>query len=289
MSRVAIIGFGVMGRVAATRLVAAGHDVRISDPDPASHALAEGLGVTHSASPKAASDGADCALLFLPGPDQIRAVVTGPDGLLDAAAPDLVIVDHSTADPETARDMAKAAQAVSVGWVDAPVLGRPSAAGNWALPCGATPGALDRVRAILETYARAIFEMGDPGTGHTVKLLNQMMFGAINAMTAEMMAVSARLGIAPGQLYEIITASQAGTVSNLFRELGRRIAEDDYDDPTFSLRLLEKDVRLGLDMARQGGIPTQLGDMVAAMNRAAIAQGLGEQDSSVMWKSLDDG
>lgn len=291
MSKVAIIGFGVMGQVAARRLIAAGHEVSIADPDPASAGRADAIGATHCASAGKATEEADCALLFLPGPDQIRAVVTGEDGLLSGveagAGAGLVIVDHSTADPQTARDVAAVAQASSVGWVDAPVLGRPSAAGNWALPCGATPGALDRVRPILETYAREIFEMGEPGTGHTVKLLNQMMFGAINAMTAEMMATSARLGLPPGRLFEIITASQAGTVSNLFKELGRRIAQDDYTDPTFSLHLLEKDVRLGLDMARQNGIPTRLGDTVAAMNRDAIAQGYGKDDSAVMWKALD--
>ncbi len=131
--------------------------------------------------------------------------------------------------------------------------------------------------------------MGGPGNGHAVKLLNQMMFGAINAMTAEMMATSEKLGLAPGKLYEIITSSQAGTVSNLFKELGRRIQEDDYDNPTFSVKLLEKDIRLGLEMARKADIVPQLGQVVAQMNEAAIAKGFGEQDSAVMWRSVETG
>ncbi len=68
-----------------------------------------------------------------------------------------------------------------------------------------------------------------------------------------------------------------------------RISEDRYDNPTFSVRLLEKDVRLGLDMARKAEAETELGNVVAAMNRAAIDKGHGDEDSAVMWKCLSDG
>lgn len=182
--------------------------------------------------------------------------------------------------------MAELVQTHGHGWIDAPVLGRPGAVGKWALPVGQTEGALMRARPALDCYAGHVFDVGGPGAGHTIKLLNQMMFGAINSMTAEMMAVSEKMGVPPARLYEIITASQAGTVSNLFRELGARIAEDRYADPTFSVRLLEKDTRLGLEMARAAGVTPKLGEMVAAYNEAAIAAGRGEEDTSVIWKVL---
>ncbi len=288
MSVVALIGFGVMGRAAGEKVQAAGHTVVVSDPAPDAADAASAMGLAFERSVAEASAAAEIVLLFLPGPDQIRTVVAGPEGLLSRSPAGQVIVDHSTADPQTARDMAEEAQRRDVGWVDAPVLGRPSATGSWALPCGATPGALDIARPVFETYARAVFDMGGPGNGHAVKLLNQMMFGAINAMTAEMMATSEKLGLPPGKLYEIITSSQAGTVSNLFKELGRRIQQDDYDSPTFSVKLLEKDIRLGLEMAKQADADTPLGKVVARMNRTAIEKGLGDQDSAVMWRSAAD-
>ena len=101
-----------------------------------------------------------------------------------------------------------------------------------------------------------------------MKLLNQMMFGAINAMTAEMAAIADRLGLPPRQLCEIITASKAGTVSNLFVELGQRIADNRYDDPTFSIDLLEKDIRLGLEMATAAGAVPRLGAVVHEPGRS---------------------
>ena len=129
--------------------------------------------------------------------------------------------------------------------------------------------------------------VGEVGSGHTIKLLNQMMFGAINAMTAEMMAVAHKMGVSPKLVYETITASQAGTVSNLFKELGARVVEDDYADATFSVDLLIKDVQLGLDMAAEFGAPPLLGRMVSFLNETARSQGYGNQDTAVMWKAVE--
>jgi 3-hydroxyisobutyrate dehydrogenase-like beta-hydroxyacid dehydrogenase len=112
-----------------------------------------------------------------------------------------------------------------------------------------------------------------------------MMFGAINAMTAEMMAVSERVGVPPKLLYETITSSQAGTVSNLFIELGKTITSEKYDEPTFSVDLLYKDLRLAIEMAKGYGAPPLLAGVIQFMNEAAQAQGLGGKDTAVMWKA----
>lgn len=111
-----------------------------------------------------------------------------------------------------------------------------------------------------------------------------MMFGAINAMTAEMMAIAEKMGIPPKLLYETIVASQAGTVSNLFKELGNRIASDDYSNPTFTVDLLVKDVHLAVEMAQKSGAPPLLGQTIETINEMAQAQGQGSADTAAMWK-----
>jgi 3-hydroxyisobutyrate dehydrogenase-like beta-hydroxyacid dehydrogenase len=73
-------------------------------------------------------------------------------------------------------------------------------------------------------------------------------------------------------------------VSNLFIELGRKISAEDYDNPTFSVELLIKDVRLAIDMAKEGGAPPLLAQTVQFLNEVARTQGLGGKDTSVMWK-----
>jgi len=161
---------------------------------------------------------------------------------------------------------------------------------------GATAGAatlatpvfhdLEQCRPILELVAAKIFHIGESGSGNKVKLLNQLMFGAINAMTAEMMAVAEKIGISPKLLFETISSSQAATVSNLFKELGGRIAAENYENPTFTVNLLIKDVRLAVEMAKAGDAPPLLGRTVELINEIARAQGFGDNDTSIMWKSI---
>jgi 3-hydroxyisobutyrate dehydrogenase len=181
--------------------------------------------------------------------------------------------------------MAALALAKGVGYVDAPVLGRPATVGKWALPAGGRKEDIDQCRPVLSQFAAHVLHVGPSGSGHKIKLLNQMMFGAINAMTAEMMAIASKIGIEPKLLYETITASQAGTVSNLFKELGGRVASDNYDNPTFTVDLLIKDIRLGVKMAKECGAPPILGRTVELVNEISQTQGFGSSDTSSMWKS----
>jgi 3-hydroxyisobutyrate dehydrogenase/2-hydroxy-3-oxopropionate reductase len=285
MTNVGILGAGVMGRRAAETLAAAGHPLLVYDIVPAAvRDLIETAGATALADPAAVAARADLVLMYLPGPAEVAECVAGRRGLLEAARAGAVIVDQSTVDPATSQRMAALARARSVGYLDAPVLGRPGMVGKWALPVGGDAEDLEKCRGVLGALAANIFHIGPSGAGNQVKLLNQLMFGAINAMTAEMMAISEKVGIAPRLLYETITASQAGTVSNLFRELGARIAADDYRNPTFSVDLLIKDVRLAVEMARAHGAPPIVARSVEFLNEAARAQGLGDADTAVMWQ-----
>jgi 3-hydroxyisobutyrate dehydrogenase len=285
METIGLIGIGVMGRTVAVKVIEGGYPVLAYDVSPACMEKAAALGVSIAPTLSEVTRQARVILMLLPGPADVKACVAGPDGLLAAAAPGTVIVDMATSDPATTVAMADLARARDVGYVDAPVLGRPATVGKWALPAGGRPEDIDRCRPVLKLFAAHVPHVGPPGAGHKIKLLNQMMFGAINAMTAEMMAVAERIGIPPKLLFDTITLSQAGTVSNLFKELGGRVAEERYDDPTFTVDLLIKDVALGVKMAKEGGAPPILGRSVELINEIARAQGLGSSDTSAMWKS----
>jgi 3-hydroxyisobutyrate dehydrogenase len=285
MTNVGLIGAGVMGRSAVINITAASHAVFVYDVDPAAtRRQTSNAGVTALSAPAEVASKADIILMYLPGPREVTECVAGKNGLLDTAHAGAVIVDQSTVDPETSRKMAVLADAKSIGYLDAPVLGRPNMVGKWALVVGGRATDLEKSTPVLNLLASKIFHIGPPGAGNQVKLLNQLMFGAINAMTAEMMAIAAKIGVAPKLLYETIIASQAGTVSNLFRELGARIAAEDYQDPTFSVDLLIKDVHLAVEMARKHSAPPIVARSVEFLNEAARAQGLGSLDTAVIWK-----
>lgn len=286
MEPVGILGAGVMGLSAGRKLIESGRRVAVFDVSPSAVDKAWQAGARVAASPAELAALCPVVLMFLPGPAQIVECVAGATGLLQTARPGRIIVDMSTVDPGTTQRMARLALEKGVGYLDAPVLGRPPRVGKWALPVGGRLEDLERCRPILEVIAAKVMHIGESGSGNRIKLLNQMMFSAINAMTAEMMAVAEKVGVPPKLLYEIMISSQPATVSNLFVELGKNIAADSYDQPTFSVDLLCKDVRLAIEMAKAHGAPPPLAGVIQFLNEAAQAQGLGAQDTSVMWKAL---
>jgi 3-hydroxyisobutyrate dehydrogenase-like beta-hydroxyacid dehydrogenase len=285
METIGLIGVGVMGRTVAQKIINGGYGLVAYDVNAACIEQAKALGASMADSLQEVAEKAKITLMLLPGPDDVKHCVAGPKGLLSLASQGSVIVDMSTIDPATTTEMAALALAKGVGYVDAPVLGRPATVGQWALPAGGRKEDIDRCRQVLRQFAAHVLHVGPSGSGHKIKLLNQMMFGAINAMTAEMMAVASQIGIEPKLLYETITASQAGTVSNLFKELGGRVASGSYENPTFTVDLLIKDIRLGVKMAKEGGAPPLLGRTVELINEIAQSQGLGPSDTSAMWRS----
>ena len=285
MENIGIIGTGVMGLTVAEKIIAAGYNLTIYDVFADAAKRAGNLGAQIDQTPKDVAKKSDIILLFLPGPGEVIDCITSDDGLLSAIKPGSLIVDMSTSDPDVSVKMANLAEKKGVVFLDAPVLGRPITVGQWALPAGGKEEAIERCKPLFKIFAANIFHAGPVGAGHKIKLLNQMMFGAINAMTAEMMAIAEKIGIEPRRLFEIITASQAGTISNLFKELGSRVAEGNYEDPTFTVDLLVKDMKLAVQMAKQNNAPPLLGRAIEFINEVSQAQGLGNKDTSIMWTS----
>jgi 3-hydroxyisobutyrate dehydrogenase len=283
---VGICGAGTMGAKAAVALVEAGFVVRAYDVSVDVLERLSARGVTTETSVGNLGANCDAVFLFLPGPKQIEPALAGKNGLLSAGGRLKVVVDLSTVDPVFTRRMHAVAGDRGVGYLDAPVLGRPGSVGKWVLPVGGDEASLQLVHDALNALAATVVRVGESGSGNQIKLLNQLMFGAINAVTAEVMAVADRLGVSQELFYRTIAGSSAATVSPLFKELGRRIVEDSYEDPTFTVDLLIKDVSLGLAMATEGGADPPISKAVVSFNQRAAEDGFGSADTSIMWKSL---
>ncbi|MDX2004059.1 MAG: NAD(P)-dependent oxidoreductase [Meiothermus sp.] len=283
MPRVGVVGVGTMGMLAVQLLLEKGQAVVVSDVNPAALERVRLLGAQPVDALAQVAEQAEIILLFVPGPAQVEAVVAGDGGLLSAGRTGQTIVDLSTIDPQTTRRLGRQAADLGVDYLDAPILGRPAAVGRWVLPVGGEAEVLERCRPVLEKLAREVIHVGPLGAGHTLKLLNALMFSAINAMTAEMMAISHKAGLEPKVLYETITASEAATVSGLFRECGRKIVERDFD-PAFTIDLLCKDNGLAIQMAKEVGAPPLLAGAIQTINELAKATGHGREDTSALVK-----
>jgi 3-hydroxyisobutyrate dehydrogenase-like beta-hydroxyacid dehydrogenase len=287
--RVGLIGFGIMGAAMADRLLAAGHEVTAFDVSETAMARARALGCATDGSPADVARSANAILISLPRPEHVTAVVrVGGDSILAGARSGSVIVDTSTVDAATSQANAGSAGERSVGYLDCPILGRPAGVGNWTLPVGGDPAHLARVEPLLLTFAARVVHVGPSGHGNILKLLNNLMFGAINAATCEVFALAERLGMEPALVFDTIVDSGAATVSNLFRELGPKIVNADYE-PNFSIDNLEKDIGLGLAMADASQTELPLSKAGQRLNQRAQEAGLGDQDTAAVVKIVRAG
>lgn len=281
--QVGLVGVGIMGSQMARRLVPAGYTVIARDIKPEAETRAREIGCKVVGSPAEVARQADIILLSLPLPEDVEKVVLGADGLLSAAKPGTIIVDLSTVDAFSTQRNAAKAKEKGVGYLDCPVLGRPQGCGKWTLPTGGDEAHLAKVKPVLENVAGKILPVGPSGHGNIVKLLNNMMFGAINSITSEIFALSAKLGMDPKLLFATIADSGAATVSNLFRELGPKITNDDFS-VLFSVDNLHKDMRLGIAMAKQVGADFLVSEANQKLNAKAREAGYGAEDTAAVVK-----
>lgn len=133
------------------------------------------------------------------------------------------------------------------------------------------------------TICTPIRHVGASGAGHAVKLLNNLMFGAINAITAEIFSIASSVGVSAEELYKTVADSGAATVSPLFRQLGPKIISGEYS-PTFTVDLLHKDTALAMQMARQAEAYPMVGTMVETLHGLARTAGYGKEDTSAVFK-----
>ena len=284
MAPLGVIGLGAMGLPAANALRQAGRAVVAFDVDPGARARAAAEGVRVADGLEEIVRDAPVLLLSLPVPAVVEAVVRQ---VAACARQPVLVLDTSTIDPATARRCAEVLRAAGSDYADAPVLGRPSAVGRWTHPVGGSEAAFVRARDVLGPLARAVVHVGDVGTGHTVKLLNNLMLGTINAATAEVLLLAEAAGLDPGVFVDTVIDSGAASVSGLFREVAPRAVAGDFD-PTFSLRLMHKDNALALRLAESLDVPLGVGQATQTLNTMALAAGHGALDSVAVLRVLEE-
>ena len=285
LGKIGLAGCGRMGKCMLSSMLVAGYEVVVYDKFPAAAESAGAMGAEVVATPAELAKCADVILMSLPGPAQLEDVVFGEAGLIVSLTSDHVVIDTSTVDPGTTRSISgRVAEKTGAAYLDCPILGRPSAVGKWMLPTGGNPEALEKAKPVLLTFAANAVAVGDSGAGNALKLLNQLMFSCINAISSEVMAICDHVGIDKQVFYNTVASSSAATVSGLFREIGKSIVNDGFDTPAFTVDLLIKDAKLGLQMAKDADAPSVIAGTVQMYNEIAHAQGLGGQDTSALYK-----
>ena len=294
MSSVAFIGLGNMGGPMAKNLIKAGHDVTVFDLAPAALADLKDAGAELAESAADAAQNKDYVISMLPAGKHVAGTYLGEDGLLAKLDGSTTVLDCSTIDAATAREVGEAAAAAGIGFMDSPVSGgvAAAAAGTLAFMCGGSADTFDKAKIILADMGKNIFHAGPAGAGQVAKGCNNMLLAIHMIGSAEALEMGARNGLDPKVLSEIMLASSGRNwsleVYNPYPGVMETApASNDYK-PGFMTDLMAKDLGLALEIAEQCGVDNQMGKLARALYTKHQEEGNGQRDFSSILEQLQD-
>jgi 3-hydroxyisobutyrate dehydrogenase-like beta-hydroxyacid dehydrogenase len=280
MSNIAFCGLGVMGGPMAGHLARAGHHVTVYNRtrSRADEWAAANAGVV-AATPAEAARGADVTFVCVGNDDDVRGVVTAPDGVLDGLSPKAVLVDHTTASADLARELDAACRERDVGFVDAPVSGGQAGAENGQLTvmCGGEQATFDVVAPLIDAYARACTLMGPAGSGQLTKMVNQLAIAGIVQGLSEALNFGMRAGLDTNLVLDVISkgAAQSWQMENR----GRTMCRGEFDFG-FAVEWMRKDLAICLQEARSNGARLPVAALVDQFYAQVAARGGRRWDTS---------
>lgn len=275
---ICIVGLGNLGGAVAAHLAAEGYRTFGFDLDPAARKRAEEAGVVVGETLTEAILEADVVITSLPDGHAVTAVWLGDGGLVQTAKSGTYVVELSTIGPDTMLEIAGPAEASGLKVIDAPVSGGPMEAINGALVVivGGAEHHIAEVDDVLRSIGATVHFSGAVGTAKTVKLVNNLITNATVLISAEAFQVGVAAGLDPKHLFDLLS-QMGGGKSHHFQKRFPWVLDRDYH-ARFSIKLAEKDFRLGLELGTWAGVPTPAAASMRSLYSVAMAEGLAEDD-----------
>jgi 3-hydroxyisobutyrate dehydrogenase len=276
----------------ATNLVKAGHSVTVFDLSQAACDSLRDAGAAVAGSAAEAAVGVDYLISMLPAGKHVAATYLGSDGLLARLDISTTVLDCSTIDAATAREVGEAAAEKGIGFMDSPVSGgvAAAAAGTLAFMCGGEAATFEKARVILADMGKNIFHAGPAGAGQVAKGCNNMLLAIHMIGTCEALEMGARNGLDPKVLSQIMLASSGRNwsleVYNPYPGVMETApASNDYK-PGFMVDLMVKDLGLAMEIAEQSDFDNPMGQLARALYTAHQEAGNGQRDFSSILEKL---
>ncbi|BAP12874.1 MAG: 3-hydroxyisobutyrate dehydrogenase [Alcanivorax borkumensis] len=284
--KVAFFGVGHMGGPMAANLIKAGHQVTVFDlvPELLNGAVKEGAQAASSAAQ--AVQGAEVVVSMLPSAGAVRGLYLGDDGVLQQIDESALIIDCSTIDADTARDVASIAKEQGRVMIDAPVSGGVGGAkaGTLTFICGGPQAAVDRARPVLECMGAQVFRAGDNGAGQLAKICNNMLLAIHMIGTAEALQMGVDHGLDPAVLSDIMKASSGDNWSldkyNPWPGVMENVPSSKNYEGGFAVKLMNKDLGLALQAGLSSQSATPMGNLAKSLYAAHGNHGYSDKDFS---------
>jgi len=279
---VGLIGLGNMGTAIAERVLEAGYPLVVQNRSLEKAAPYVDRGATLADTPTELAEEVDVVLTSLADDEAFEHVA---EKVLAAAHPASVLVDLSTVSPAVSARVASLADEASVDYLRAPVSGNPTVvrAGNLTLIVSGPREALDRVEPVLRAIGPAIHYVGDAEQARVVKLAINLMIAGLAELMSEALVLGEMSGVSREALLEVMGSSAVGAPFVKYKT--EPLLADDFS-ATFTTALMEKDIDLVLDAARQSEVELPLAQHLKALLRAAVEAGYADDDFMALYLHL---
>ncbi len=274
------VGLGNMGAALARRLLRK-DKMRVYDLRPETMARLADQGGIASQSPKALAAESDMVMTCLPTSREVREVIFGADGLAAGLKKGGIIADMTTGDPNATRAMAKELARSGITLIDAPVSGGPhgSDAGTIAIMVGAPADIYARVEPVFQTISPNVFHCGDVGTGHTMKLVNNVIAASVRMATFEAVTMGIKNGLSLETCARVLAKGSARSYTT---EITLPKFVKGELKTNFTLELMHKDVRLATELGVASASPMPVCNLVREVFQMAVNELGGPSDVNAL-------
>lgn len=284
--RVGFLGLGTMGTPMATNLAKAGFPLIVWNRTASKVEPLLRVGAKAGKSPAHVASDVEVIITMVSQPNDVEAVVLGPEGVLDGIKPRSVLIDMSTVSPATSRKLAGAVTTKQAEFLDAPVVGSkgPATEGTLVILVGGLPKTLERCRPIFSAMGKTIIHAGGVGAGAALKLATNLMLAHLAAGFAEGLLLVQRAGLDPKRYLEVLDASTFR--SPWYQTKGIGMLKRDFT-PHFALKHMRKDLRLMLELGSDVHANLPVTQAVEALFAQSEAAGKSELDYSAILVHLE--
>lgn len=282
------IGLGTMGKPMAHNLINAGYTLYLYNRSPQNIEILISEGGISCATPKEVATKSNIVILCLPDSNAVEAVTLGENGLLEGLSPGDILIDMSTSQPKSTIMLHETLLTKEIHMLDAPISGGLKGAidGTLSIMAGGEPKIFESCRPIFDVLGKKIYHVGEIGAGHTLKAVNNLLYGTLLVASCEAVSMGVKAGIDPKILIEVISNSSGNNLA-INTKFKNKVLNRDFN-PGFTIDLLLKDMSIALELAQSLGLEMNTSlNAFDSVNEGKEA-GLAKEDNSALIKLYEE-
>jgi len=286
MAQIGFIGLGIMGKPMSRNLIKAGHQLTVYNRSTAAVDEIVSAGAARGNSSADVAAKSDIIITMLPDGPEVEQAILGPQGVLEGARKNSMVVDMSSISPIVSQKVGTACEAKGIEFLDAPVSGgEPKAVdATLAIMVGGKPDAFEKVRPILQAMGSSVTLTGAVGAGNVTKLANQIMVASNIAAMGEALALATKAGLDPEVVFNAVKGGLAG--STVLNAKAPMVISRNFKSG-FRIKLHQKDLRNALLAAESMKVPLPITSLLQQMLISLMNEGKGDLDHSAIVQFIE--